>query len=71
MKGFSMATQVRCRTGQVCPKSGVYRFDGYLDGTSHPTPQPHEREIPLAERNHVPPIRSANKGCYWLLVRAA
>jgi len=65
------STQVRCKTGQPCPKSGVYRFDGYLDGSSHPTPLPREREIPLAERNIAPPIRSANKGCYWLLVRLA
>jgi len=66
-----MATQVRCKTGQACPKSGVYRFDGYLDGTNHPAPHQHEREIPLAERNIAPPVHSANKGCYWLLVRAA
>lgn len=66
-----MAIQIRCRTGQSCPKSGVYRFDGYLDGTNLPAPHPGEREIPLAEHNTAPPIHSANKGCYWLLVRYA
>ena len=68
---MTTSTQVRCKTGQPCPKSGVYRFDGYLDGSSHPTPLPPEREIPLAERNIAPPIHSANKGCNWLLVRLA
>ena len=64
-------TQIRCKTGQACTKSGVYRFDGYVDGTTSPSPRPHEMEIPLAEPNIAPPVRSANKGCYWLLIRLA
>lgn len=68
---MSISTHIRCKTGQPCPKSGVYRFDGYLDGSTLPTPMPHEREIPLAETNIAPPIHSANKGCFWLLIRIA
>jgi hypothetical protein len=64
-------SNIRCKTGQACPKSGVYRFDGYVDGTTSPFPHPHEKEIPLAETNIAPPVRSANKGCYWLLIRVA
>jgi hypothetical protein len=58
-------------TGQQCQVSGVYRFAGYLDGTQLPTPKPDEHEIPLAAPNVAPPIKSANKGCYWRLVRPA
>jgi hypothetical protein len=64
-------TRTRYRTGQVNVKSGVYRFDGYTDGTSTPAPRPEEREIPLALAETFPPIRSCNKGCYWILVRDA
>jgi hypothetical protein len=46
----------RYRTGQICQASGHYRFDGYLDGTSYPTPHAHERDIPLSERETFPPI---------------
>lgn len=68
---MATTSQIRCKTGQPCPTSGVYRFDGYLDGSVSPRPRPHEQEIPLAERNIAPPIHSANKGCFWLLIRLA
>ncbi|WP_165225176.1 YjzC family protein [Aquisphaera insulae] len=66
---MSTSTQVRIHTGQPCPASGIYRFDGYLDGTIYPSPLPGEREVALSRPNIAPPIRSANKGCFWLLVR--
>jgi YjzC-like protein len=59
----------RFRTGQVNPESGGFRFDGYLDGTWVPTPKPHEKEIPLSKGEIFPPIHSANKGCWWKLIR--
>ncbi len=59
----------RCRTGERCPASGQWQFDGYLDGTSSPPPHPHERAIPLSEGERFPPIRSCDKGCYWKLIR--
>ncbi len=61
----------RYKTGQTCEESGVYRFDGYLDGTSSPSPTAEEREIALSRNETFPPIRSANKGCWWKLVRKA
>jgi hypothetical protein len=61
----------RYRTGEKCPESGVYRFDGYLDGTSSPSPTSEEREIALSTGEVFPPIRSAGKACYWTLVRRA
>ena len=61
----------RHRTGETCPVSGVYRFDGYLDGTSNPSPSADEREIPLSKEETFPPIRSTSKACWWKLVRKA
>lgn len=66
---MSTSINSRYRTGEKNLTSGGYRFDGYLDGSSYPTPQPHEREIPLSKGEIFPPIRSANKGCWWKLVR--
>ena len=68
-----MATRVqigsRYRTGEECPVSGNYRFDGYLDGTSTPAPTSDEREIPLSKGGTFPPIRSSQKACWWKLIR--
>lgn len=68
-----MATTVqigtRFRTGEVCPESGRYQFDGYLDGTRSPAPTPEEREIPLSRGEKFPPIRSAGKSCWWKLMQ--
>jgi hypothetical protein len=61
----------RFRTGETCVESGVYGFDGYVDGIAHPAPRPEEREIPLSAREKFPPIRSTGKACFWKLVRKA
>jgi hypothetical protein len=68
-----MATQTatRYRTGERCVISGVYEFDGYLDGTSFPAPTAQERREPIAQHNVFPPIRSAGKACYWRLIERA
>lgn len=66
---MSTGTAVRGRTGQKCEVSGEYRFDGYVDGTNYPPPRAEEMREPIARGNTFPPIRSSNKGCYWLLVR--
>lgn len=68
-----MATAIgtRFRTGETCVESGVYDFDGYLDGTSTPAPRAEERRIPLSARETFPPIRSTGKACYWKLAQRA
>ena len=59
----------RFKTGQTCDTSGSYIFDGYTDGTTTPSPTAEERVIPLERNETFPPIRSANKACWWKLQR--
>ena len=68
---MTVSTQVgtRFRTGQESPWHAEYRFDGYLDGTSTPRPTAEEMEIELERKENFPPIRSAEKGCWWKLIR--
>lgn len=65
----SGATPIRGKTGERCQVSGVYQFDGYVDGSSSPTPTQDEREIALSAPNVFPPIRSTGKACWWKLTR--
>ena len=59
----------RFKTGELCPVSGRYRFDGYLDGTHSPSPRAEEMEIPLSKGEKFPPIRSSGKSCWWKLMQ--
>lgn len=59
----------RFKTGQTAPVNGVYIFDGYVDGTTTPSPTNEERVIPLSRGETFPPVRSANKAAYWKLQR--
>ncbi len=59
----------RFRTGETCPESGRYQFDGYLDGTSQPSPLAAERELPISRGEKFPPVRSSSKACYWKLMQ--
>jgi hypothetical protein len=68
---MSVQTAIRKRTGERCEISGVYSFDGYLDGTSYPAPSAQERREPIAQHNIFPPIRSTGKGCWWKLIERA
>lgn len=55
----------RYKTGEKAPRTGIYDFDGYADGTSSPAPTPEERRIPLSTGEVFPPVRSANKAAWW------
>lgn len=59
----------RQKTGEICPTSGRWRFDGYVDGTTYPAPSSEEMEIPLSKGERFPPIRSSEKACYWKLMQ--
>lgn len=56
---------MRYKTGDKCPRTGKYTFDGYVDGTSSPAPTAEERVIPLDAGETFPPVRSVNKAAYW------
>ena len=55
----------RYKTGEECPKTGHYLFDGYTDGLQTPAPRDDERVVTLNKGDLFPPIRSANKPCFW------
>lgn len=55
------------RNGELCSKSGHYRFHSYLDGTTLPTPLESELDIGLLEGDTFPSILSSGKDCLWLM----
>ena len=59
----------RFKTGEVCMAAGYYTFDGYMDGANWPPPTAEERFIPLDRNDRFPPIKSTNKGAYWVFTR--
>jgi hypothetical protein len=61
-------TAVRKKTGEICTVEGKYLFDGYTDGSTYPPPTLEERVLDGMERGDTfPPVRSCNKGAWWLL----
>lgn len=63
---MSTSTKTRYKTGQTCPSTNCYLFDGYVDGTTTPAPTAEERRIPLEHGETFPPIRSCEKACFWI-----
>lgn len=64
----STATKTRFKTGETCITTGSYRFDGYTDGSWTPAPTEEEKVIQLTVGETFPPIRSAEKACWWKLI---
>lgn len=54
----------RKKTGETCTSKGDYLFDGYLDGTTSPSPTSDELVIPLSVGETFPPVRSCDKACW-------
>jgi len=61
----------RYRTGETSPTNGKFQWDEYTDGSRTPAPTAEEKVIPLDKGETFPPIRSCNKGCYWVLIEYA
>lgn len=62
-------TAVRKKTGELCTVAGKYRFDGYTDGSTYPTPTQEEQILDGMDHGDVfPPVRSASKAAWWLLI---
>jgi ATP-dependent Clp protease ATP-binding subunit ClpX len=57
----------RFRTGDACPATaaGTFQFDGYLDGSGEPGPDPDARRITLEASQVFPPAGAAGKPCWW------
>lgn len=56
----------RYKTGNETPIKGNFNWDGYTDGTTTPAPTAEEKQISLDVGEVFPPIRSCNKGAYWV-----
>lgn len=57
-------TKIRYKTGQRCPATGIYVFDGYVRFRQH-TPTAEEQRIPLDRGDTFPPIRSRPPAAAW------
>lgn len=66
-----MSRSLMPRTGETNETSAVYRFAGFVDGSTDCTPTQEEREIPLSKGERFPPIKSCGKACNWTYVRDA
>lgn len=64
---MTSTAQVRHRTGERCTVSGVYRFDGYVDGARQPVPQANELRRHVEAGGPLPAIQSAMRDCWWIL----
>lgn len=53
-------------TGEKALQSGVYEFMMYTDNTALPSHTSEERYIRLEKGERFPPVRSCNKGAYWI-----
>lgn len=62
-------TRTRFKTGEESPYNARYRFDAYVDGSRTPQPTVEEEEIDLTVGENFPPIRSAEKACWWKVLR--
>lgn len=60
------SNKTRYKTGEKSPSNSTYRFDGYTMGLWSPEPTQEEKVIQLTTGETFPPIRSANKACWWI-----
>ncbi|MBI1828721.1 MAG: YjzC family protein [Thaumarchaeota archaeon] len=62
---------MKYRTGELCPRSGHYAFVGHIEGRGRPNchPTSDERDIPMHQGDHFPPVKSCQEGAYWTYVR--
>lgn len=66
---MTKAITERFRSGEVCAESGMYEFDGYLNGSSELLPTPEEMEIWVASGNVFPLVFSSRRACFWSPIR--
>jgi hypothetical protein len=62
----------RFQSGDVCPESGWYEFDGYVESPFDPLPALDEMEVRLSAGTAFPAIRNTNnRACFWILAAGA
>lgn len=59
------------KTGEKVPASGIYSYQGPVDGQRSCTPTREEREVPLSKGETFPPVKSCASGAKWKLTRRA
>ena len=62
------AMQTRYRTSEICSRTGLYEFDGYLDGSSERLPALEEMGIHLYAGEVFPMITKQWRACFWIPV---
>ena len=58
----------RFKAGDICPETGVYHFDGYIDGSQYPRPRLEESIIRIKKGQEFPDIRSLKRKIIWELI---
>ena len=64
---MTIRVENKFKAGEECTKSGIYHFDGYIDGTRYPQPIIDEGIICLTIGDMFPEIKSLKKSCFWEL----
>lgn len=59
------------KTGEKVPTSGIYSYQGPVEGQTSCIPTREEREIPLSQGETFPPVKSCRTGAKWRLERRA
>ncbi len=60
--------RLRYQTGDICPETGLYDFDGFVEQADETAARLESFELPLAAGQRFPPIGEPKRACYWRLV---
>ena len=60
-----MSEKTRFLTGEMCPTTAYYAWDGYADGSFSPFPTYKEQKILLEKAQKFPAIVSCEKKAMW------
>ena len=59
---------MKFKTGELCPRTGTYKWAGHLDGTMFCSVTHNEYTIPMHQGDHFPPTRHCEKAAFWELL---
>ncbi len=55
----------RFKTDELCPESGWYRFDGYLNDQGDASVGINDLAVEVMEGKTFPPAGTAKRPCFW------